>query len=103
MRAAAARRLCTRRAGVLTPISGVGPSLGSVSLAAGLIGDDAGSCRMVDGGHGRTASRPVDAERPRGLGLAEGSSFLEKLRDLGVGDELRPPRLVHVEQPPDAA
>src|SRR6476660_492275 len=48
------------------------------------------------------ASRPVDAEQPRGLGLAEGSSFFENRRDLGVGDELRPPGLVHVEQPPDA-
>src|SRR5438445_6123955 len=69
---------------------------------AGVIGDDADSCRTVDGGHGRTASRPVEAEQPRGLGLAGSSSFLENRRDLGIGDELRPPRLVPVEQRPDA-
>src|SRR6185437_7270249 len=48
------------------------------------------------------ASRLVEAEQPRGLGLAEGSGFFENRRYLGVGDELGPPGLVDVEQPPDA-
>src|SRR5262245_46644161 len=47
------------------------------------------------------SSRCVGAEHQRGLGLGEGSSFLEDRRDVGVGDEPRPPLLVHVEQPPD--
>ena len=51
------------------------------------------------GGHGRKASRPVDAEQLAGTGLAEGSGFLEELRDLGVGDEPGEPCLVHVEHP----
>src|SRR5882672_7234138 len=48
------------------------------------------------------ASRTVGAEQQRGFGLAEVSGFLEDRRDLGVGDELRPPCLVPVEQRPDA-
>src|SRR5258705_5827352 len=47
------------------------------------------------------SSRLVGAEHQRGLGLAEGSSFLEDRRDFGGGDEPRPTLLVHVEQPPD--
>src|SRR5882672_3482534 len=48
------------------------------------------------------ASRTVGAEQQRGFGLAEVSGFLEDRRDLGVGDELRPPCFVPVEQRPDA-
>ena len=47
------------------------------------------------------SSRLVGAEQQRGLGLAQVSGFLEDRRDLGVGDELRPPVLVPVEQRPD--
>src|SRR5438067_10662631 len=48
------------------------------------------------------ASRPVRAEEQRGFGLAEVSGVLQDRRDLGVGHELRPSRLVPVEERPDA-
>src|SRR5438270_3010779 len=45
-----------------------------------------------------SASRAVGAEQQRGLGLADVSGLLEDRRDVGVGDELRPPVRVPVEQ-----
>src|SRR5438552_3410591 len=44
----------------------------------------------------------VGTEQRRGLGLAQVPGRLEDRRDLGVGDELRPPVLVPVEQRPDS-
>src|SRR5262249_54543901 len=46
------------------------------------------------------SSRLVGAEHQRGLGLAEGSGFLEDRRGIGGGDEPRPPPLVPVVPPP---
>src|SRR6478672_7036557 len=47
-------------------------------------------------------SRPVRRQEQGGLWLALVPGFLQDRWDLGVGDELRPPRLVPVEQRPDA-
>src|SRR5205085_2672623 len=49
----------------------------------------------------RPPSRLVGAEQQRGLGLGQVAGFLEDRRDVRVGDELRPSRLVPVEEHPD--
>src|SRR5271168_156935 len=47
-------------------------------------------------------SRIVGTEQQRGLWFVEMPGLLEDRRDIGVGDELRPPVLVPVEQRPDS-
>src|SRR5258706_16138116 len=49
-----------------------------------------------------TASRRIAAEYLQRLGFAQSPSFFEKRWDFWVRNELRPPRLVHIEKPPDA-
>src|SRR6266705_777921 len=45
--------------------------------------------------------RSVGGEQARGLRLAEVAGLFQNRRNLGVGDEVRPPLLVPVEQRPD--
>src|ERR1700710_437869 len=47
-------------------------------------------------------SRPVGAEEGRSHGLVDVTGLLDDREHLGVGDEVRPPGLVPVEEHPDA-